>query len=839
MTVTRQSARLGGDESLTGSARRVARRVSDADDGWLDVALCGDRATDSWHRAGLQKRSGRGMKGVVLLVSMPLCACATSSVPDSRYGFEWWDAAEALERGQGAAALTFYQREAADLERRGRLLEASRAYGAAAFIGHRLGSPQATISAGLKALGLLERGRHRPEEFGSGYLALYTALGHAYGQVGDHDEQVRYYQRGLAAAGNDLFWSAVFTRALAIVSNGRGEYQQGLTYGRAALQSFQTVLGSTQDPTRRHQLRQDIAYTLLYVGRSQRGLGDLVGAEASYREALKIAKWLGSKQPQAAAVAGLAWVDLATGRYAEAVTRFEESIGSAERLQERGALAWRLAGFGQAYYRQRRYAEASRAFALSVDVVESIRGSLQELSLRSSHAELMQSIYGGAIESAVALGRSEEAFGYSERARARAFLDLLGNETRLSKGRTQALLREEMELREQLNRARAAARAAVDREMSQELRHQIDSAEAAYRSFLDRVRKESPEQASLMSVEPIGLVEVQGLLDTETTLLEYFVTERGALLWVVTRGGAQVLELASGESALAGAVKELRDAIAGHLRPDQVERPATALYETLLSQARPHLRGSNKLIIVPHGVLHYLPWAAVRSPEGKWLVEEYTLVTLPSASVLKYLDQKGRDAGGRVLAIGNPDLGPALELRYAEREARAVGARYPGATVLVRDAATEHSMKALAPEAVVLHLAVHGRLDERDPLSSALLLVPGGGDDGKLNVREVFALDLHAKLVVLSACETGLGSLSKGDELVGLQRAFLYAGTPAVVTTLWQVDDRASYELMRAFYHRLDELGPAGALRAAQRGLMLDTPHPYFWAGFSVTGRPE
>ena len=78
--------------------------------------------------------------------------------------------------------------------------------------------------------------------------------------------------------------------------------------------------------------------------------------------------------------------------------------------------------------------------------------------------------------------------------------------------------------------------------------------------------------------------------------------------------------------------------------------------------------------------------------------------------------------------------------------------------------------------------------------------MPGGGEDGRLEVREVFGLDLHARLVVLSACETGLGKLSRGDEVVGLQRAFLYAGTPAVVTTLWKVDDRASFELIRAFY---------------------------------------
>jgi CHAT domain-containing protein len=119
-----------------------------------------------------------------------------------------------------------------------------------------------------------------------------------------------------------------------------------------------------------------------------------------------------------------------------------------------------------------------------------------------------------------------------------------------------------------------------------------------------------------------------------------------------------------------------------------------------------------------------------------------------------------------------------------------------------------------------------------------VLLVPGGGEDGRLEVREVFGLDLHARLVVLSACETGLGKLSRGDELVGLQRAFLYAGTPAVVTTLWKVDDRASYELVRALYDRLDGLGPVEALRQAQIETLRAYPHPFAWAAFGLTGAP-
>jgi len=244
-------------------------------------------------------------------------------------------------------------------------------------------------------------------------------------------------------------------------------------------------------------------------------------------------------------------------------------------------------------------------------------------------------------------------------------------------------------------------------------------------------------------------------------------------------------------------------------------------------------------VIVPHGVLHYLPFVALRSSSGRWMVEEFSVSTLPSASVLRYLAEKGTSASVRALVVDNPDLGAELALPWAEREARMVGQREKDTTVLVRADATEVQVKKLLETAGVVHLATHGELSEDDPLSSAVLLVPGGGEDGRLEVREVFGLDMHARLVVLSACETGLGKLSRGDELVGLQRAFLYAGTPAVVTTLWKVDDKATFELVRSFYTRLEGTGAVEALRQAQLETMRAFPHPYAWAAFGLSGLPR
>jgi CHAT domain-containing protein len=288
-------------------------------------------------------------------------------------------------------------------------------------------------------------------------------------------------------------------------------------------------------------------------------------------------------------------------------------------------------------------------------------------------------------------------------------------------------------------------------------------------------------------------------------------------------------------SALVAEVRAFRQGIEGRAPLPDAQARAERLHEWLFAPLRPRIRG-DRVLLVPHDVLHYLPFGALRSPGGRWLVEDYTLATLPSASVLRYLAGKGETAGGHALAIGNPDVGPGLELPYAEREARFVGQRFPRARVLLRAEATKARAKTLMVDAHLVHFATHAELNESDPLGSGLLLAPDGDASGRLEVREIFGLDLGARLVVLSACETGLGRLSRGDELVGLQRAFLYAGTPAVITTLWRVDDRASFALMREFYERFGSHDAAAALRAAQRALLGEFPHPFSWGAFALSG---
>src|SRR5262249_24014121 len=374
-------------------------------------------------------------------------------------------------------------------------------------------------------------------------------------------------------------------------------------------------------------------------------------------------------------------------------------------------------------------------------LVEDVRGALQDAALRSGYLEDKQDMYQGAVWSAVFLGKPDEAFTLAERGRSRAFLDLLGTQTVLSKGRTRALGEEESRLRARLSEARALVDDAAETGDGAAARSRVAAAEQAYREFLDRVRKESLEQASLMTVEPVTLKEIQALLPEGTTLIEYMVSQRASLAWVIDRTSATVVRLPVPRAELVAEVRAFRQGIEGQAPLPDAQRRAEKLHQRLFATLRPHIRG-DRVMIVPHDVLHYLPFGALRSPSGRWLVEDYSLSTLPSASVLKYLGGKGQASGGDIVALGNPDLGPALNLRYAEREAQAIAQQFPRARVLVRANATEAIAKTLGGQARVLHFATHGELSEQDPLRSALLLVPGGAEDGRLEVREIFALEL-------------------------------------------------------------------------------------------------
>lgn len=225
---------------------------------------------------------------------------------------------------------------------------------------------------------------------------------------------------------------------------------------------------------------------------------------------------------------------------------------------------------------------------------------------------------------------------------------------------------------------------------------------------------------------------------------------------------------------------------------------------------------SKNLTIVPHGRLHYLPFNALYSDEG-YLIDNYNIRVLPSASVMKFLKKQKEGHAGSLLAFGNPDLNdPSLDLPWAQEEVLAITKDIPEARVLLRKQTTETAVKRFGEQFRNIHFATHGTFDAEKPLTSGLLLAGDGENDGTLTVGELYDLRLNSDMVTLSSCETALGKVANGDDVVGFSRGFLYAGVSSIVSSLWKVDDRATSILMQEFYTSLKETNKRNALRTAQ-----------------------
>jgi CHAT domain-containing protein len=768
-------------------------------------------------------------------------------VAPGEYSLEGLQAIEAVNRGEGRQALAYYERTATQAEEQGNQVRAAKAWHAAAVVAVRLGRYQKGIQSASRAVELFKKANARELTQGDlgAWASSYSHLGSAYRAVRDLPQATKALEEGLEFAKTRLSGrlegqvEGFLLNNLAQVAYAQQDFKTALARNTQAAQYFEAAearLGPQASERLRTNLRRWTASSFLGIGRAQLALRHPDEADAAFDRGLKYARLSGLREIEADILGCQGSLALSRQDWSKALGIYQQSIALSDQMKRipdhpylYHGLARSLAGLG-------RTEEAFVAAREAVRYVEELRADLGDSDLRSGFFEGKQGIYYYAVSLALQAHHPEEAFSLAERSRSRTFLDLIGSQTTLSKGRTRGLVDEEVRLRARLAEAKAEAQDGSGSAESTRARAQVEALDRDYRAFLDRVRKESLEQASLMAVEPVSVPEIHALLPEGTTLLEYHVAESGVVMWIVDRQHLKVVRLPGDRQSLIGQVRRFRSAITKLTAIGDVQ--AQALYRRLLEPARSEIRG-DRLVIVPHGVLHYLPFSALRTPSGKWVVEEFSLSTLPSASVLRYLADKGVGASTRALVMGNPDLGGDLALPWAEREARMIGQREREATVLVRGDATEAQAKKLLETVGLIHFATHGELKESDPLSSAILLVPGGGEDGWLEVREVFGLDLHARLVVLSACETGLGKLSRGDELVGLQRAFLYAGTPAVVTTLWKVDDRASYELVRAFYHRLAGAGPVEALRQAQIETMVNFSHPFSWAAFGLTGVPR
>ncbi|HKI05854.1 MAG TPA: CHAT domain-containing protein [Thermoanaerobaculia bacterium] len=533
--------------------------------------------------------------------------------------------------------------------------------------------------------------------------------------------------------------------------------------------------------------------------------------------------------------------------------------------------------------RRGRGQEASATYLAAVDALEAewthLGGARESQWLYGSS---LGDLYFEAAEHQIALARPQEAWKLIERGRARGFQELLAQrDLRFARELPAELYAERRRLAAEYDRAQTALADWVPEqgpEKMEALQGRLRDLRLEQAEVQERIRRSSPRLEALESAAPLDLATARSTLDPGTVLLTYAVGESRSFLFVIKAEGASgpgisLYPLAIGREGLEKEVEAFRGLLG---RPgtllSAVKQRGRLLYDLLIRPAKPVIAKADRWLISPDGPLHSLPFAALVSG-NHYLAESKPIHIAASAAVYKEIraarPEKPSAPAIELLALGDPiypaGLGSSPEtatdpqvqtaLRRGLRlvplpatrgEVEAIASLFPGGRSLLGRDATEESIKSLAPQARRLHFACHGLLDERFPLNSALALsIPEhpeeGRDNGLLQAWEIFEdLRLDADLVTLSACDSALGKEMGGEGLVGLVRAFQFAGARSVLASLWGVSDTSTARFMQRFYGYLRSgKSKDQALRAAQidqiRGKS-GSSHPFYWAAFQLAG---
>jgi CHAT domain-containing protein len=584
-------------------------------------------------------------------------------------------------------------------------------------------------------------------------------------------------------------------------------------------------------------------------------------AMASFRECLANAEKLPSPEKdiwETTARLNSAFVLRQSGDLQGALANAEKAIAAARSLKDPELLWVGLSSRGKTLYYLERYREAYDSLKECIDIIEDLRSLLSSERHRRTFMTDKTEVYDTMIRVLEKLKLPSASFEYAERAKARAFIDLLGSENKarfLKKSVTPAVRREVEILMEAMGKT-IEKRTELDLKMrglsdgqqgessvEETVGTQQDRETAARLARL--VSNTDAEFADLVLVRPIDPREMGKLLGPDTLLVEYSAGNEDfpPLLFAAdgatleNTGSPAITEMMCSGGELTEAVAAFRRLLASPAAsPALIEEQSKELYRLLLHPLEERLNGKKRLIIVPHGPLNFLPFAALMDDGGAFLVDRIDIAYLPSSTALRFCREKntGKTATIAAYALGDSAHESLSALPGTLSEVESLKPLFaPGhGTFVFEETLTAGQFEELAGRKDIVHLATHGLLDFASPMDSSIIL-----GKNRLQVRDVMALELRANLVTLSACKTGLGKLYTGDEIVGLTRAFIYAGTPSVLSSLWSVSDESTAKLMTAFYRHLHAgQDKARALRNAQNDIRREFTSPFFWACFILTG---
>ena len=481
-------------------------------------------------------------------------------------------------------------------------------------------------------------------------------------------------------------------------------------------------------------------------------------------------------------------------------------------------------------------------FRRSVAALESLRAGISPEELHVAFLTDKEAVYSELasllLQGSPTEAELAEALAVTERSRSRLLLErVLSAAESLPNSPTLEALRAELS---------RAYRETLPQDPSEPQRHgqltrDLSQLENAYAQALRQSELAHALPASIFQSTLPELATLQAALSPDETLLIFghfgkslgaFVLERERLTAMPHLAHLSELQHAARRfryhlQKMAGA-PTLRPLLAPALK-SELDVVLAQLYDFIFRPLAAKIR-TERLIVVPTGVLHGLPLAALRDG-NTYLLDQVELVITPSAAIWHTLVSRRTQSKlrtGPALLVSLPSVGT----EHAQAEVEAIAPCLTEVSVLSATEATLEAIRAQVTGKAILHFATHALFRQDNPLFSGLQL-----SDGWLLARDLYGLQLDAELVTLSACQTAVSQIAAGDEPFGLVRGFLAAGAPRVAASLWPADDAATAALMQAFYGNIAAgATPAGALRAAQQELQKTWSHPYYWGAFCLMG---
>jgi CHAT domain-containing protein/Tfp pilus assembly protein PilF len=652
-----------------------------------------------------------------------------------------------------------------------------------------------------------------------GEAVILTNMGELYRQLGQPKKALTSFENALSRfeEEGDQFAMGIVFANIGAAYDALGELSQSLEFYQKSL----AIATEVED-------NLGIGQTWINIGAIYEKLADYPQAIQAYQQGLAVMMELGELDSIGQAFNNLGSVHRRMGDYAQALDFYERALEIRENMGNRAGMAVTLNNKGVALFEAGKLPEATETLYAGIDVLESLRPGLSDIN-KVSIFDKYRHTYGVLQKALIAQNQAEKALTVAERGRARAFVELIAK--RLSPEAVQEFATRQIPPPTIPDIQQVAA--------------EQNATLVQYSIVVDNAAKNSA--LFIWVVKPTGEitfreVDLSQLEEFRDNLVPFLVSEE-------TDASSETLLTALVRGSRSFITETLPSIPRGEVDPKHFKK----LHELLIAPIADLLPQTpeEKVIFIPYEELFFVPFPALIDENDRYLIEKHTILTSPGIQVLQIARKAKRDRPRETegaLVVGNPVMPifarnpgePAVglgNLPAAEQEAMAIAAML-NTQPLIGSEATETAVVERMGSAGIVHLATHGFLDDfsESGLLGAIALAPSDRDDGLLTSEEIIGLELNAGLVVLSACNTGGGSIT-GDGIIGLSRAVIGAGAESVIVSLWTADDQATAQLMQEFYRVLFQTGDrAVALRQAMLATMQQYPDVKLWGAFTLIG---